>query len=197
MSAQPPDDWSPADHPEAIAVSEGQWWQWAAQLAIARLAGEDDCRFIPVSTRQIDARHLVLALAQLLRAEALQQAALKELEVDPDVRLRLRDARERYLHDLPGLEHMRNALIHFDEWSGGRGHGPQKVRRDAGDDPREVARDDWGFRFDPATGTITHGAHQLHTSIALRAANELAAAIYDAARSADATTSRPAARRTG
>ncbi len=63
-----PDDWSPADAPYAIALSEAQWWKWAVQLAAARIDGPDDERLRPVSSRQVDARNLILALAQLLRA---------------------------------------------------------------------------------------------------------------------------------
>ena len=178
MQNQQPADWSPADAPYAIAVSEGQWWRWAVQLAIARLAEPDDYRFVPISTRQLDARNLVLALAQLLRAEALEQAAPEGLGVDASVGHRLSAARARFLADLDGIEDMRNALTHYDEWSRGLGQGPQKRRRAAGDDPRDVARDYWGFRYDPAAEAITFGPYRINTSVALRAATDLSAAIY-------------------
>lgn len=38
------DDWSPADNPYAIAVSEARWWRDAALLAIPRMRGSDDSR---------------------------------------------------------------------------------------------------------------------------------------------------------
>jgi len=43
-------EWSPADNPEAIAVSEAQWWARAAELAVLRMRGSDD-------TEHIDPNH--------------------------------------------------------------------------------------------------------------------------------------------
>ncbi|MFI0368848.1 hypothetical protein ACH35V_13260 [Actinomadura sp. 1N219] len=37
MTATSPDDWSPADNPYAIAVSEAQWWLHTVELAISRM----------------------------------------------------------------------------------------------------------------------------------------------------------------
>ncbi len=83
MTSTNPDDWSPADHPYAIAVSEAQWWQRAAELAVLRLRDDDDPRISWFSSRQIDARQLVFALRQLLNAERLEQVALSTLGMDP------------------------------------------------------------------------------------------------------------------
>ena len=77
MTATPSGDWSPADNPYAIAVSEAQWWQRAVQLAVLRMRGGDDSRIAWFSSRQIDARQLVFALRQLLAAEQLEQAVLR------------------------------------------------------------------------------------------------------------------------
>jgi hypothetical protein len=188
VSIQPPDDWSPADHPYAIAVSEAQWWKWAVQLAAARITGPDNPDLWPISSRQIDARNLVLALSQLLRAERLEQFALEDLGLDPAVGQSLRAARERYLQNMPGLEHMRNALTHFDSWARGAGHGPQKRRVNAGDAPREVAREFWGFGYNPSSETITFGPYHVHVPTALQAALDFTADIYNAARAVDEQT---------
>ncbi|MBV9446305.1 MAG: hypothetical protein JO345_10460 [Streptosporangiaceae bacterium] len=44
MSGAAVGDWSPADNPYAIAVSEAQWWRDAARLAIMRMRDDDDRR---------------------------------------------------------------------------------------------------------------------------------------------------------
>ena len=95
MTGTSPDDWSPADNPYAIAVSEAQWWQRAVQFAVLRIRGDDDNRIASFSSRQIDARQLVFALRQLLTAEQLEQVALKALGMDPAVGQELAKARKR------------------------------------------------------------------------------------------------------
>jgi hypothetical protein len=65
-------DWSPADNPYAIAVSQATWWFSAVRLSVGRLHDPKDRRALPVSSTQIDARSLVIALVQVLRAEKLE-----------------------------------------------------------------------------------------------------------------------------
>jgi hypothetical protein len=79
MSTPPSGDWSPADHPYAIASSQAQWWLSTVRLSAARLKDPDDPRSGPTNSHQVDARTLVLALPQLLKAESLEQFALNEL----------------------------------------------------------------------------------------------------------------------
>lgn len=62
-------EWSPADNPYAIAVSEAQRWRSAAVLAVARLEDPAYFRAAPFSSKEIDAGNLVFALVQLLAAE--------------------------------------------------------------------------------------------------------------------------------
>src|ERR1017187_10886653 len=125
-------DWSPADNPHAIAISEAQWWQRAVELAALRLRDPDDQRIAWFSSRQIDARQLVFALRQLLSAARLADVAMEARGVDAAARGALAQARQKFEDELPGIKNMRDALMHFDEWSRGTGHGPQKDRRDAG-----------------------------------------------------------------
>lgn len=180
------DDWSPADHPYAIAVSEAQWWQRATQLAVLRLREDDDRRISWFSSRQIDARQLVFALRQLLNAERLEQFALSTLGIDSAVGATLSTARQRFTDALPGIKHMRDALVHFDEWSRGEGKfGPQKQRRDTGAALRDVAREYWGFEYDSSRGTISLGPYTISIDAADRAAAELSNAIYLAAHQVD------------
>jgi hypothetical protein len=185
VTSTSPDDWSPADNPYAIAVSEAQWWQRAVQLAVHRVRDQDDDSIAWHSSRQIDARQLVFALRQLLTAEQLEQAALKVLGVDPAVRQELTKARKKFEEALPGVKHMRDALMHFDEWSRGTGLGPQKDRREAGDALRDVARFYWGFGYDPIADTISMGPYTIDVNTADRAAKELSWAIFMAAREVD------------
>jgi hypothetical protein len=156
--------WSPADNPYAIAVSEAQWWERTAQLALRRLGDPDDDRISWLSSRQIDARQLIFALQQLLTAERLQQAALEELDIDQDVRDELDAARHAFEHALPGIKHMRDALVHFEDWSRGKGRGPQEQRVLAGTPLREAATEFWGFEYDPTVGTISLGSYTISGS---------------------------------
>jgi hypothetical protein len=161
-----PAGWSPADNPYALAVSEAQWWQRAARLGVLRLRDADDGRISWFSSRQIDARQLVFALRQLLNAERLEQVALEALGIDPAVGDALARARLHFEDALPGIKQVRDALMHFDEWSQGEGRGPQKDRVKAGEALRDVAREYWGFAYDPAAGTICLGPYTIRADTA-------------------------------
>jgi hypothetical protein len=179
------EDWSPADHPHAIAVSEARWWLSAVQLAAGRLDDEEDPRAVPMSSRQIDARHLILALSQLLSAEHLEQLELDELQIDSAVGDALADARAAYLDALPGVLEIRHAITHFEDWSRGQGRGPQRQQIEAGLDRRDVARDFWGFGYDPSTLSLRLGPYRIEVDRAVSAAVDLQWAIYAAARAVD------------
>jgi hypothetical protein len=178
-------DWSPADNPYAIAVSQAQLWREIVVLTVHRMRDEDDDR-VGWSSQQLDAHTLVMTLRQLLTAEQLEQAALSELGIDPAVSASLAAARQQFVDALPGIKDMRDALMHFDEWSRGQGRqGPQKRRRDAGDALREIARDYWRFSYDPTAGTVEFGPYTIEIDVAVRAAGELTRAIIQAAREVD------------
>lgn len=184
------DEWSPADHPYAIAVSEAQWWRSAVGLAAARLGDPIDPRASPMSSHQIDARNLVFALAQLLNAEQLEQVALSELDVVPSIGRSLARARTEFLDALQGIREVRNALTHFDEWARGSGLGEQKRAVDAGESPRDAARRFWGFGYDRASQSVLHGPYRIEVKVAIRAATDLSQAIYEAARQVDLHSNR-------
>ncbi|WP_454852189.1 hypothetical protein [Promicromonospora soli] len=179
------DDWSPADNPYAIAVSEAQWALRDVELCVRRIhaGGEVVSGF---DSRQIDARHLCFGLRQLLAAETLEQEALVDLGMDPQVGRALGQARKRFESSLPGITQIRNGLIHFESWSRGRGHGPQNQRVNAGDEPRDAARAFWGFRYDVTTDTVSMGPYQVNVTAAGKAASELVYSIHMAARAVDA-----------
>jgi hypothetical protein len=75
--------------------------------------------------------------------------------------------------------------MHFDEWSRGSGRGPQKDRRNAGEALRDVAREYWGFGYDPDAGTVSLGPYIIEVDTADQAAKDLSWAIYQAAREVD------------
>jgi hypothetical protein len=145
----------------------------------------DDAWSGPSSSQQLDAHVLLMTLRQLLNAERLEQVALAELGIDIAVRDRLAEARRNFEDALPGIKHMRDALMHFDDWSRGMGRGPQKDRVRAGEALRDVARDYWPFGHDPDTATISFGPYTIHLDAAEQATDALSRAIYAAAREVD------------
>ncbi|MFM9499572.1 hypothetical protein ACKI1Q_39010 [Streptomyces galilaeus] len=183
MNSNLPDDWSPADNPYSIALSESSWLRATVALTVARMHGDD----VPAgwfSSRQIDARTLVVALRQLLAAVKLERIALTDLGMDPAVITALDNAEQVFLDALPNIKHVRDGLTHFEDWTRGRGGGPQADARKTAD-PRDVARDFWSFGYDPLTDTVTMGPFTLSVSAAVPAANALCDAIYAATRAVD------------
>ncbi|MDX3242485.1 hypothetical protein [Streptomyces sp. ME18-1-4] len=177
------DDWSPADNPYSIALSEANWWRATVALAVKRMHS-DDVQVGWFSSRQIDARTLVVALRQLLAAVKLERIALTDLGMDAAVITALDDAEQVFLDTLPNIKHVRDGLTHFEDWARGRGGGPQADARKAAD-PRDVARDFWSFGYDPVTDTVAMGPFSISVSAAVPAANALCAAIYAATRAVD------------
>lgn len=192
------DDWSPADFPYSIAVTESQFAWRGAALTVMRMHDPNVDRRTGFDSRQLDARTLIGQLHQLLKCEELEQHALAALGIAPAAGLVLAAERDRFEQKLPGLKEMRDAQQHFDEWSRGQGRGPQRQAVLAGADVRDVARLHWGFGYDPQTDMITFGTHTLNVALVERAAYEMANAIYMAAREVDAfnrlpSTTAPAA----
>lgn len=188
--------WSPADNPYAIAVSEAQWWFRSVQLTVLRMHGEDDYR-AGFSSRQLDARQLIMALCQLRVAENLQQLALGELDVGHDVCDALGRAHEKFNEMVPDLQHMRNGLVHFDEWTRGKGRaGPQKIELAAGMSHRDIASKYARFAYDPVTDTVTFGPYSFEVPSALEAAKVLSDAIAEVAFAVDRRAAADLAART-
>ncbi|WSQ09006.1 hypothetical protein OG604_15180 [Streptomyces sp. NBC_01231] len=148
----------------------------------------DDVQVGPFSTRQIDARTLVVALRQLLAAVKLERIALTDLGMDPAIITTLDRAEQAFLDALPNIKHVRDGLTHFEDWARGMGKfGPQAdARKNA--DPREVARDFLSFGYAPANDTVAMGPFTFSVSAAVPAANSLCDAIYAATRAVDQRT---------
>ncbi len=137
------------------------------------------------SSRQIDARQLVVALWQLRVAEKLQQWALRDLGMEEAVITELSVARAQFDKILPNIQQMRNGLLHFDEWTRGAGQGPQKKEVTAGMSLRTIASKYSRFSYDPATGEIALGPYSIQLDSALDAAKGLYLAIGRAAHAVD------------
>lgn len=178
------DDWSPADNSYSIALSQSQWWMRAARLTALRMRDGDDRRE-NFSSRQIDARLFIITLQQLLVAEKLEQDALSDLGIDAAAGEALSNAREQFEAAVPDVKHMRDGLIHFEDWSRGKGRGPQKERLKTGELERDVARFYWGFSYDPTAGTVALGPYTINVDTAVQAAQQFSHAIYMAAREVD------------
>jgi hypothetical protein len=183
--AQP--DWSPADNPHAITISEAQWWQRAVQLAVLRLRDPDDERIAWFSSRQIDARQLVFALRQLLSAARLVDVAMQARGIDAAACEALARARQGFGDALAGsIKDMRDALMHFEDWSRGQGCGPQKGRRDAGQALRDVVTPRLlGLWLRPQRRNGLTRPLRHRRGHRAQAAQELSRAIYQAARAVD------------
>ena len=135
-------------------------------------------------SRQIDARLLIVALSLLVRAAAMEAAAIEQ--EDAAVRDRLEQARARFDELVPGLSDARNVLTHFDEYA--RGHG----RLQRGDNDRAAAaRHFWGFGYDPANGNIVLGPYQIDVEQAVVQAHQLFTALYAAAQAVDRSRAAP------
>jgi len=187
MNSNLPDDWSPADNPYAIALSESSWLCATVALTVKRMH-DDDVQAGWFSSRQIDARTLVVALRQLLAAVKLERIALTDLGMPAAVIAALDEAEQAFLDALPDIKHVRDGLTHFEDWARGMGSGPQAAARKNAAAPRDVARDFWSFAYDPATETVTMGPFTFSASAAVPAAGALRAAIYAATREVDQRT---------
>jgi hypothetical protein len=112
----------------------------------------------------------------------LEQTALEAPGIDQAVRRDLSEARARFERPLPGITHMRDALVHIDEWSRGTGLGPQRKARAAGPALRDVARDYWGFAYVPGAGTVSLGPFSIEVDAVDNAVRDLYQSIWLAAR---------------
>jgi hypothetical protein len=151
------------------------------QRACARRLGEQ-----VVAEQRLVGGHRRPAGVVVQLDQRLRELPRRGLGIDPAVGKAVAQARQRFESALPGIKHMLDALMHFDDWSRGQGIvGPQKDRRDAGMALRDVAREYSGFGYDPTKATITLGLYTINVDTADRVAAELSEAIYLAAHEVD------------
>ncbi|MFB9853510.1 hypothetical protein ACFFMR_24335 [Micromonospora andamanensis] len=180
-AAMIPEPWSPAHHPEAIAVSEAQWWVWTLRLCARRLDEREFGLWLP-DPRQIDARQFAVALRQVEYAASMM---LKDTLLDccPAARAKLEAARERFLTKVSGAIAARDILIHFHDYALGEGNRQREQKRRDG--VAAAARDHWGGGYDPATGEFRLGPHRINIKLALEEAEVFFDVIYMAAKAFD------------
>jgi len=172
--------WSPADNPYAIAVSQSQWALWAVQLFArdARDHGGD-------TQSQIYARQIFGQLRALQRCAEMMARELNRLGVDKAHREHLRQAIREFEAAVPGAKSARDILEHFDEYARGEGKLVKQAMRDLGIDVYEAAAMYWGGGYDPSTEAVTEGPFVIVIPDALESAVRLQRAIYTAGRAVD------------
>ncbi len=110
---------------------------------------------------------------------------LRDLGVLAAVGDALSEARERYPRGLPGIQDMRNALMHFDDWAMGRGRGPQKAGVITGSEPRDVAGHFWGFGYHQDQRVVRLGPFRIGLAMAAPAELDVAETIDAGAHEVD------------
>jgi hypothetical protein len=111
----------------------------------------------------------------------LQTSPWKHVPFDASARDALAQARREFEDAVPGIKDMRDAHMHFEDWSRGEGRfGPQRHRRNAGDALRDIARGYWSFGYDPSAGSVSLGPYTIYVDIAVQAAKNLSSAVYSA-----------------
>ncbi len=180
MREKQKDDWSPAENPYAIAVSQS-WWALQTLLLFASQARVSDG-----PEQQIYARQIFGQLRLLRLCAEMQAKELDRLRVNPVEREALVRAIETFDYATPGARDARNILEHFDEYARGEG----KLQRDAVRELRlgvnEAAVLYWGGGYDPTTEQLEEGPFTIDVPAALAAAEALHRAIYTAGKAIDA-----------
>src|SRR4051812_42273893 len=125
-------EWSPAESPYAIAVSES-WW--AYQTAVL-FAGDARCASGPA--QQIYARQIFGQLRTLRRCAEMQAEELKRLAVDGAHRDQPTREIEAFDAAVPFAKSARNVLEHFDDYARGEGHLQRAAMRELGLDVFEA-----------------------------------------------------------
>jgi hypothetical protein len=174
------EQWSPARHPYAIAVSQA-WWALRAAVLFAA-----DARNGSGEEEQIYARQIFGQLRALRRCADMQACELRRLGIDEHHRQRLDQEIAEFDMAVPEAKPGRDLLEHFDDYASGEGVLEKKAIRDLGLDVYEAAAMYWGRGYDPDTKTITEGPFVLDIPTALKAAERLHRAIYAAGRAVDA-----------
>ncbi len=178
------EQWSPARHPYAIAVSQA-WWAFRAVGVFAR-----DAKNGRGEEQQIYARQIFGQLRALRRCADMQARELKRLGVDDVHRDRL-DAEIAEFHTaVPAARPGRDILEHFDDYARGEGMLAKKAIRELGLDEYEAAAMSWGGGYDPDTETIAEGPFVLDIPVALKAAERLYLSIYAAGKAVDHASTR-------
>jgi hypothetical protein len=179
MSDDQKDDWSPAENPYAIAVSQSWWVLQALLLFVFQVRSACD------PERQIYGRQIFGQLRLLRLCARMQADELESLGVSEVTRDRLNRAIEEFDTATPGAMAARNMLEHFDDYARGKGTLQKRAIREQGLSVYEAAAVYWGGGYDPVTERITEGPIVIHVPTALAASEALYWAIYTAGKAVD------------
>jgi hypothetical protein len=105
------EQWSPARHPYAIAVSQA-WWAFQARLVFA-----EDAKNAEGPRQQIYARQIFGQLRALRRCADMQTKELTRLGIPEADRLRLAAATAEFDAAVPAAKAGRDILEHFDDYA--------------------------------------------------------------------------------
>lgn len=180
MSDDQKDEWSPAENPYAIAVSQS-WWVLQALLLFTSEARDALDHRQQIYARQIFGQLRLLRLCARMQADELESLGVSEIERD-----RLNRAIEEFDKATPDARDARNMLEHFDEYARGQGVLQQRAIHEEGLSVYEAAALYWGGGYDPSTEQITEGPIVIHVPAALAGAEALHRAIYVAGKAVDA-----------
>ncbi|HTA13649.1 MAG TPA: hypothetical protein VK781_02180 [Solirubrobacteraceae bacterium] len=180
MSDEQKDEWSPAENPYAIAVSQSWWALQALLLFASESSGAVDHRQ-QIYARQIFGQLRLLRLCARMQADELERLGVSEVARD-----RLNQAIEDFDTATPDAMVARNMLEHFNEYARGNGALQKRAIREEGLSVYEAAAVYWGGGYDPTTEQITEGPIVIHVPTALAASEALHHAIYAAGKTVDA-----------
>jgi hypothetical protein len=180
MSDKQQHEWSPAENPYAIAVSQS-WWVLQTLLLFAYEARKAVDHRQQIYARQIFGQLRLLHLCARMQADELKSLGVSEVERD-----RLNRAIKEFDAATPDATDARNMLEHFDEYARGAGVLQKRAIRDEGLSVYEAAAVYWGGGYDPTTEQITEGPIVIHLPTALAASEALHRAIYAAGKAVDA-----------
>ena len=169
------DDWSPKDHPEAIALSQTQWWAWAVRLCADRMRNGHGPQ------QQIDARFFVISMAQLRTSAAI--GLLSPSPYSEAAAEALQQAITRFDEQVPDIKHARDVLTHLDEYSHGNGV-LQRAKNSSDEIKRVLAREfTSGMGYHPTDDVVRLGADGRYVFVVdtvLDAADALLDAVHRA-----------------
>jgi hypothetical protein len=173
-------DWSPAENPYAIAVSQSWWVLQALLLFASEASGAVDHRQ-QIYARQISGQLRLLRLCARMQADELESLGVSEVARD-----HLNQAIEDFDTAIPDAMAARNMLEHFDDYARGKGVLQKRAIREEGLSVYEAAALYWGGGYDPNTEEITEGPIVIHVPTALAASEALHHAIYAVGKAVDA-----------
>jgi hypothetical protein len=180
MGDEPMNEWSPAENPYAIAVSQS-WWALQTLLLFASQARDAVGHRQQIYARQIFGQLRLLRICARMQADELERLGVSEVDRD-----RLNQAIEEFDKATPDATAGRNMLEHFDEYARGKGILQKRAIREEGLSVYEAAAVYWGGGYDPTTEQITEGPIVIHVPTALAASEVLYLAISAAGKAVDA-----------